>query len=115
MYPYKVEPFYESDKVFIVFFHTNNDGFRAALSAVFEPLGYVSEYEAGYFYITPGPAVPEERNVRVGSDEWGIVLCESHSFGDTASNHKWIAWADDLLQKSGAFVKVTGADEEVTA
>lgn len=111
MYTYEVIRFSTSTKQGIIFLpDVNDEGFRAALSAVFEPLGFLCDYKEDYLHIKPGPTVPPAWDISVGNDQW-FVWCEAHSYGDDDLNHKSIAFVDDLLQKSGLFVKVAETNE----
>lgn len=111
MYKYEVRKFYTNDKRGIMFLpDVNDEDFRAALSAVFEPLGFFCDYQENYLYTKPGPTVPPAWDISVANDEW-FVWFEAHSYGHTALNHTSIAFVDDLLQQSGVFRKVADANE----
>ena len=110
MYRYRVQRF-GRDKLTIMFLHEPEDaGFRRALAAVFEPLGYdVSFGESGEnLYLDPGPTRPHDGKISVSTDEWRTVWCDADPWGRADDNHRLLAVVDALLLGSGAFERVAG-------
>ncbi len=107
MQSYRISKMHVSNKKFIEFFSSPEDiEFQAACEAAFKPLGFKSEYDGNYFYITHPDESSEYYHLSIESDQWGVITGNADPWGSIENNLKYIKIFEAILVESGRFTEI---------
>ncbi len=81
-----------------------NAEFRKACEDAFPPHGFELKYDGHYFYVTHPDKNSRLSDLKIESDEWGVIWGDASPWGTDDENSKGIELFESILKNSGLFI-----------